>query len=681
MATRRINYPRAERDGFTRWIPSWKLVLGLFTAGGALAVLALTVLVVSTPIPAPNDISIANASIVYYADGKSEIGRIGEYNRVEVPLSEISIATQQAVLAAEDREFYTHSGFSLTGIARAVINNIQGGPSQGASTITQQYTKNAYLSSERSWERKLKELVLSIKLETSASKDEILSNYLNTVYFGRGAYGVQAAAEAYFGKKISVLNARESAMLAALLKSPEGFAPEKDFDRLKQRWQYVITSMHELGWMKTVDYEKAEFPKFLKRQTGNRLGGPTGYILENAKRAMFTLGYDEASLGVAGLSIVTTIDKSAQAAAVEAVLEEGPTTGTEGLRIGMVAVRPGTGEIVAMYGGPDYVTEPLNNATQAIAQAGSTFKPFALMAAMEQGYSLDTILPGKNGKVINGYKVNNYSRKSYEPVSLLQATQWSINTAYVQLAADVGIDNVMDVAYRAGIPRDAVGINRDLTFVLGTASPHVIDVANSYATFAARGVYSKPFMILRVTSPNGGLIYEGTPQTNTVFSQSATDSVNYALRQVVTAGTGYAALGVGRQVAGKTGTTDENKSAWFAGYSPDLATAVMFSKQDEAGNPISLSGTGGMSSVAGGSFPARIFTAFMRAALAELPDSRFSRPSVIPTISKSPGSPKPSTMAPTPTPSESVTPTEEPTPTDEPTPTPTDAQVPPPTSS
>ena len=664
-----IDYPREGRIGFTRWLPSWKLVLSLGLLATGLAAVALAYLVSTTPIPAPNEVAMSNATVVFYADGKREVGRIGDFNRVEVPLTEIPLAVQQAVLAAEDRDFYAHGGFSITGIGRALWNNVIGGSSQGGSTITQQYTKNAYLTSERSWKRKLKELVLSIKLETSSSKDEILANYLNMVYFGRGAYGVQAASRAYFGKDIQLLNVREAAFLAALLKSPEGFAPEKNLDRLKARWKYVVGQMREAGWLTPTDYDQAKFPEYKPRRTGNRLSGPPGYILAAVKKFLNGLGYDDASLGVAGLTIYTTIDKDAQDAAVAAVKSQGPKSNTEGLRIGLAAVRPGTGEIVAMYGGADYVTEPLNNATQAIAQAGSTFKPFALMAAMEQGYPLDYMLPGRNGKVIDGYKVRNYSKKSYQDVSLLQATQWSINTAFVQLASEVGIDNVMDVALRAGIPADTPGIDRNLTFVLGTASPHVLDVASAYSTFASEGIAAKPYLVSKVISPTAGVLFEAVPETKVVFAEGDSRKVNYALRQVVTNGTGYAALGAGRPVAGKTGTTDENKSAWFAGYTPDLAAAVMLIKQDENGLPISLSGTGGVESVAGGSFPARIFTAFIRGALEGKPEAKFKRPSAtaVPTISASPlpwWSPTPGA-----TPTDSATPTDPTVPTDLPTPT------------
>mgnify|MGYP006271961305 CR=1 FL=1 len=216
-----INYPRDDKTGLMRFVPSLKLLLGTGFTLGLFGSLALAYLVSITSIPTPNEISFANSTVVYYADGVHEIGRIGEYNRVQVDLAQIPADTQHAVLALEDRDFYNHSGFSITGIGRAVLNNLVGGSQQGGSTITQQYVKNAYLSSERSITRKVKELVLSIKLETSSDKDTIFANYLNTVYFGRGAYGIEAGAQAYFSKKVSELDVAESAFLASLLKSPE----------------------------------------------------------------------------------------------------------------------------------------------------------------------------------------------------------------------------------------------------------------------------------------------------------------------------------------------------------------------------------------------------------------------------------------------------------------------------
>lgn len=651
---RLINYPRAKRRGVARFIPSWKLVLGISSLLSVFAAIVFAILVVTTEIPAPNEISQARATVVLYSDGKSEVGRIGEYNRVEVDLIQIPVHTQQAVLALEDQGFYEHSGFSITGIARAIINNLTGGAEQGASTITQQYTKNAYLTSERTWIRKVKELVLAVKLETSESKDEILQNYLNTVYFGRGAYGIEAAARVYFNVSVENLDVAQSLMLASLLKSPEGFAPEVNPVRLQQRWVYGANQMRELGWITQNERDRLVFPDYKPRATGNRLSGTKGYILREVTKFLESQGYDESTLGISGLTVTTTLNKKAQNAAVRAVNQAGPKSNLEGVRIGLVALEPGTGKIVSMYGGPDYVTEPLNNVTQAVAQAGSTFKVYGLLSAMETGVSLDHILPGKSGTVVAGYKVNNYGGENFKNLTLLQATIHSVNTAYVQLAYEVGINNVIEAAYRTGLSRETLGVEENLTFVLGSASPRVIDVAESYATLAGNGVHAKPYLVSRVTLPNGGLFYEAEVEAENIFDPNVIASVNYALEQVVNYGTGMNARVAGAAIAGKTGTTDENKSAWFAGYSSSLTTVVMLTKQDANGNPISLNGTGGLGSVTGGSFPARIFAAFMKAALAEFPASPFIEPTATPTISPTPT--ESSTSSESPSPSSTSTP-------------------------
>lgn len=631
---------------------------GIITAGvGAflLGVMAFTFLVIRTPIPTPSDFAVAQTSIVYYADGETELGRLGEYNRTEVPLVKVPLHVQRAVLAIEDKDFYNHQGFSVIGYARAFFNNVTGGARQGGSTITQQYAKNAYLTQEQTYKRKLKELVLSVKLEMSASKDVILQGYLNSSFLGRGAYGIQAASRQYFAKDVSQLTIAEGAVLAALLKSPEGMTPEKRLDDLTARWNTVLDKMVEQGWLTPEKRKEQRFPVIIDRTNANTLSGPNGYAVDMVKRELVALGYDEASLGVSGLRVISTFDARAQVAAVRAVEKEGPTSGTDGLRIGMAAVRPGTGEIVAVYGGPDFATEPLNNATQAIGQAGSTFKPFALAAATEQGVTLDTILPGRSGTDVAGYKVTNYSNENYGPISLMFATEHSVNSAFVQLTFDIGVDTVMDAASRAGIPDDTPGLDRNLTFVLGTASPHPLDIANSYATFAARGLKATPFTIREVLGANGGVLYQTKVQTSQVFDEYVADTVNAALRRVVTNGTGFAAAKAGRPVAGKTGTTNDNMSAWFAGYSPDLAAAVMFVKEDDNGAPVSLRGTGGLSTVTGGSFPARIWTAFVKAALEGTPKTKFVQPQVvlpaptdIPTVDPS------ATATPTPTPTEST---------------------------
>jgi membrane peptidoglycan carboxypeptidase len=601
----------------------------IFVVLAALGVGAFALAVSLTTVPSPNEVSTSEATIVYWADGQTELGRLGEATRRSVALADVPLDAQHAVLAAEDRSFYEHGGISPLGIGRAVLNNLQGGSTQGGSTITQQYAKNAYLTQDRSWSRKAKELLLAFKLETVVSKDQILEDYLNTIYFGRGAYGIEAASIAYFGTTVENLDVSQAAVLAAVIKSPNGLAPEDNLPALKARWTYVLDSMVEQGWLTPQQRKAARFPEINEQRAGNRLGGQTGFLLQAVTDQLIDLGFDETEIQRGGLRITSTFDQAAQKAATIAVRKSGPDANTEGLRIGLAAVRPGTGEVVAMYAGKNFIDDQINNATREFAQAGSTFKPFALAAAFEQGVPLGTELNGDSPSTVNGYTFSNYGDKSYGPVTLLQATEFSINSAYVQLESEVGVDAVADTAIRAGVPETTPGLNLDsldLTFVLGTASPSGLSMANAYATFAASGVQAETTYIKSVLGFNGGLLYEYQPKTIAAFEPEIANSVSYTLNKVVTDGTAFAAQKLGRPAAAKTGTTDENKSAWFVGYTPQLATAVLMAKEDASGLPVSLSGTGGLDTVTGGSYPAAIWTAFMTAALQNEPVLQFAAP-------------------------------------------------------
>jgi len=610
----------------SHWLRNTILVLiGL----GAIAVGVFVLLVARTTVPTPNDLATSEATIVYWSDGTTEIGRLGDATRRSVALDEIPDDVQKAVLAAEDRAFYDHGGVSPLGVGRAIVNNVTGGSTQGGSTITQQYAKNAFLTQERSWDRKLKEALLAFKLETVVSKDEILGNYLNTIYFGRGAYGIEAASIAYFGVPVSELDVAQGAVLAAIIKSPSGLAPENDPAALEARWNYVLDGMVEQGWLTPKERKKLDYPKIKKQKAKDRLGGQTGFLLTMVEQQLKTLGFDDEEIQRGGLRITSTFDHDMQKAATAAVKAQGPKSGTEGLRIGLASVRPGTGEVVAIYGGRDFIDDQINNATRSFAQAGSTFKPFALAAATDKEVPLDSTWDGNSPATVDGYTFNNYSGKSYGEVTLLTATEDSINSAYVQLESSIGVDSVADAALRAGIPSDTPGLNLDqldLTFVLGTASPSGLDMATAYATFASRGTRAEPTVVTKVVGPNDGLLYEFTPQTAAAFDRDTADTVNYALTQVVENGTGFAAQALGRPAAGKTGTTDDNKSAWFVGYTPQLATAVLMAKENPDGLPISMAGTGGLESVTGGSFPAAIWSAYMKAALDGRPVKQFAPP-------------------------------------------------------
>ena len=622
MATKSRKPKRKVR----RILPSFRQLFVFALVGFGLAVLALSVSVRMAAVPAPSEISVAQTSILYYDDGVTELGRLGEANRVSVNMDQIPLLSQQAILAAEDRDFYNHGGFSIRGISRAIFTNLIGASGAGGgSTITQQYAKNAYLTQERTLSRKYKELVLSIKLETIVAKDQILNDYLNTIYFGRGSYGIATAANQYFDKNVVELNLSESALLAAIIQAPNGLSPEENLERLTNRWNYVLDGMATQGWITAEERSNVQFPTIIPSKAANTFGGPQGYLIEQVRQTMFEIGITEDQINLSGLRVITTFNKVAQDALFAAVLEEGPTENIEGLRIGVASVRPETGEVVAIYGGADYLVNQFNNATQMIGQAGSTFKPFTLAAALENNVTLASTFSGMNKTMVDNYEVVNYGDKSYgEQITLLSATENSVNSAYVQLANLVGREVVFEAAKRAGIPADTVGMEPNLAFTLGTTSPNVVDIAAAYATFASRGLQVSPSYIVSVTASSGEVIFKLSPKPVQAFSTDIADTVNYALQSVVTSGTGKAAKALGRPVAGKTGTTNENKSALFAGYTPELATAVMFVKDGPDGQPMSLAGTGGLTKVTGGSYPARIFTAYMKGALADKPVTNFA---------------------------------------------------------
>ncbi|ASY17877.1 transglycosylase domain-containing protein [Candidatus Planktophila versatilis] len=584
-------------------------------------------------IPDPNAYVNSQSTVIQYSNG-SEIGRVGTQNRQILPLAKIPLRLRYAVMAAEDRNFYANRAFSPTGIARALLNNLRSGDltGEGGSTITQQYAKTAFLSPSRTIQRKIKELVISLKLENALSKDQILENYLNTIYFGRGSYGVQTAAQQYFNRNAHQLSISQSAVIASILRAPGYYDPslsKENAVRLENRFAYVIQGMLDQKWITEAEAKDAKFPRVAPRTTSGQLSGPKGYIIDAVQKELSKLGFTQDQLLVGGYVIKTTLDQRAQQAAVDAVNKFTPADAPENLHTALVAIRPGTGEVIAMYGGKDYVVRQLNDATQSIALAGSTFKPFALIASLEAGIPMTSMWNGDSPQTFDDlgrpYEVSNYGDEGWGQVDLLTATQHSINTVFVPLGMKAGMDKVVDAARRAGIPENVAMIATP-SVALGVASPHVIDVANSYATFAAQGVYSKPYMVASVTGSNKGLLYQGKAQTQEVFTKEVMADLTYALKSVVNGGTGSAALALGRPAAGKTGTSQSNASAWFSAYTPQLAASVALFR-DSASE--SLNGIGGLTSVTGGTFPARIWTYFMKGALKDEPIMSFPAPANI----------------------------------------------------
>ena len=650
---RRFNYPRAGRGPIHRWIPSWRFVLGSFLFLFALGIGTVVTAYVTTKMPDPDEFTTAQSTTIYYSDGETVMGRLAEFNREIIGSDEIPQHMKDAIVAAEDRTFYDNAGVSPTGIMRAVMVNVRGGNRQGGSTITQQYAERYYLGETTDYVGKFKEAILALKLAQDQDKDTILANYLNTIYFGRNAYGIQTAAQAYFEVDAADLTVAQSALIAGIVPAPSAWDPALSPEKAESRWNYVVDGMVATGALTQAERDELTYPETVKIKKSNVLGGPKGYIIDEVKRELVAKSpISEEDLDKRGLKVITTIDHDVQQAAIDAV-EQLPEDKPENLQTAVVSIEPGLGAVRAMYAGEDFVTVQRNRATQDIAQAGSTFKPFTLVAALEDGLTLETRLNGNTGRNFEGFEspVRNFAGANYGTVSLLRATQDSVNTAYVDVNLQVTPEATRDVAIRAGIPENTQGLDTFPSNVLGTASVHPIDMAQAYSTFAAEGMRTEPFIVQSVTELDGALVYEGGTAPVREFEPEIMANTTYALTQVVEKGSGKTAREIGRPIAGKTGTSNENKSAWFVGYTPQLATAVALYQMGEDGSPEQITPFGGYSEITGSTVPLDVWTGYMAAALENEPIIDF------------PARPQVERPAPEPEPTETETeePTEEPT--------------------
>jgi membrane peptidoglycan carboxypeptidase len=641
-------------------------------AAFAFAVVLVGIAYASTSIPSPNSFATAQATTIYYKDGKTVMARFGNTSRIDVPLSKVPVPVRQAVLAAEDRNFYSEPGISPTGIMRAVWVDLRGGDiKQGGSTITQQYVKNAYLTSQRTFSRKFKEIFISVKLGNSRSKDEILEDYLNTIYFGRGAYGIQAAAHAYFGKDVSKLTPAQGALLASLISSPSLYSPDTNRPASKARFQYVVDGMQKRGWLTGTP----EYPKVIRQEhaRGAACVGPVGFICQAVQRSLAQHGFDEARLEAGGYRVVTTIDRKAQLAAQSAMADQGGTYQRGGLDKGregaMISVQPGDGAIRAMYGGseycpakkhPDSCTDLTGVASSYGRPAGSSFKPYTLVAALKSGISLDSTYNGPPSIEVNGSTINNSEGESCGVCTLTQALAESINTIFVPLAQDVGPDKVATAAHDAGIPK-SVKLSEVPVITLGVDDVSPLDQASAYATIAAQGVHADPYLVARVETQQRDVVYRSHKKTERVFDADVMADATYAMTKVLDCGSGGTACGkalIGRPSAGKTGTNGQkegNLDAWFVGFTPQLSTAVWYGNHDRK-KPVTHNG----GQLYGGDLPAAAWQQMMDTALAGAPVLSFPPPahvgtkqgSATPTVT---ATSVPSSAKPTPTPSVSTT--------------------------
>ncbi|MGY0069508.1 transglycosylase domain-containing protein [Streptomyces sp. QTS137] len=707
--------------GRIRRLFTWKKILGTAFGLCLLGMGAFIVLYMVIDIPEGNADAQQQSNVYKYSDG-SVMARDGEVNREVVDLSQVPKPVQRAFVAAENKTFYQDAGVDLKGTARGLLNTVSGKGAQGGSTITQQYVKNYYLTQEQTVSRKLQEVVISLKLDREKSKDYILAGYMNTSYYGRGAYGVQAAAQAYYQVDAEDLTVEQGAYLAALLQAPSQYdwavASDAGKKLVKNRWNYVLDNMVEEKWLDAAERSGLEFPVPKDPKGNPGQAGQVGYLVNEANAALKRRLVDEgtatdakeadALVDLGGWTVTLNIDKKKQKELEEAVRTQltGKLDAEErevdaDVQAGAVSVDPKTGAVVAMYGGEDYLKHFTNNATRPDYQPASTFKPVILAAAVEEQaktqdgrpIAANTVYDGTSKRPVeeNGTKVGfapeNEDDRDYGDITVQTAMNKSVNSVFAQMGVDVGMEKVMDTAGRLGM--DVEDLEAVPAQTLGSMGASPLDMAAVYATLDNHGKRTTPTLIKSAEHLNRTVTVPDAVGEQ-VISREAADTVTSVLTGVVDDGTAQASvrdnpLRDGQQVAGKTGTSDNNKSAWFAGYTPDLVTTVgLFGEDDKAPHPqVEMYGAGGQDRVNGGGFPAQIWAAYtfgvmektsrfdletdQGAAVAPPPSSSApASPPASPT--EEPTTEEPTTQAPT-----TEEPTEEPTtepPTEEPTTTP-----------
>ncbi|MGP1574200.1 transglycosylase domain-containing protein [Selenomonas sp.] len=571
------------------------------------------------------DIRPPASSHIYDINGNEIANVHAAENREPVKLSQIPQNLQNAFVAVEDNRFYEHMGIDPRGILRAVYANVTGRMiSEGGSTITQQLAKNAYLTQDRTIKRKIQEVFLALQIERQYTKQEILELYLNQIYFGQGAYGVQAAAQTYFGKNVEELDLNECAMLAGIPKSPNYYSPFNNFNAAQERKGIVLDQMEKYGYINHASARKAseEKPKLVNHKQEKDSTG--AYFIDYITQKVIDK-YGADAIYKEGLKIYTTIDMTMQKAAEEAA-HELPVQRTDGNGIqqpqmALVAIDPHTGYIKAMVGGRG--TDQFNRATMAERQPGSSFKPFVFAAALEENYSPDTIIDDSPIK-IGDWSPKNYSGNYSGKVTLRTVARYSLNVPTVKIAQKLGIEKPIYYAQEMGITTfvlDGERSDRNFATALGGLTKGVtpLEMTSAYGTFANKGIHVEPVAIVKILDRNGKVLEQAELKQKSVIKESSAASLTSMLQDVVQHGTGTHA-NIGRPAAGKTGTTDNYHDAWFVGYTPDLVAGVWVGNDDNTS----------LGMMTGGMAPAEIWKAFMQKVVAGTPAKNFDGVSYTP---------------------------------------------------
>ena len=560
-----------------------------------------------------NNMRPAVSSQVFDSQGKLITTLHSDQNRLPIDINKVPKNLQNAFIAAEDNRFYDHIGVDPIGILRAVVTNLTNrGIAQGGSTITQQLAKNAFLSQDQTLKRKIQEAILALELERKYSKKEILEMYMNQIYFGRGAYGIQTAAHTYFGKDVGDLTLAECAMIAGLPKSPNYYS--SSVNEATARKNVVVGQMEKYGYITPSQAEEAKKSSLdIKQKSTSNTTDETAYFIDYVTQEI-AQKYGDDALYKDGLKIYTTLDTDKQHAAVQAMRHLPEThTDDQGLtqpQGAIISIDPKTGHILAMVGGRGQ--DSFNRASMAVRQPGSAFKPFVYMTAMEHDMSPDTIMEDKKVEY-GGWSPHNADNSYQGRMPLWKALALSVNTVAVQLADKVGPSNVIANAKKLGIttlvedgsPNDDNLASAALGGLTKGVTP--LEMAAAYGAFANKGVYIKPTAIVKILDRNGNVLEDNSSdvQKTQVMSEKTAYEMTSMLEGVITRGTGTAAS-IGRPAAGKTGTTDDNHDAWFIGYTPDIVTAVWVG--DDTGSQ-------SLGEIYGGTVPAQIWHDYMASAV------------------------------------------------------------------
>ncbi|MER7900385.1 transglycosylase domain-containing protein [Streptomyces sp. NPDC096046] len=620
----RPRYPHADRTGWRRWAPSLRQWLGAALTFTGLMFVLLGSAYAATDIPQNlNSYATQQDNVYFWSDG-TPMARTGWVRRQAMPLKDIPEDVRDAVLAAENASFYSDPGISVTGLTRALWRTVGRGDTQGGSTITQQYVKNVYLSQDRSVRRKFTEAMIALKLDNRMSKDDILEGYLNTSWFGRGTYGIQRAAQAYYGKDVGELNVSEAAFLSSLLKGAGLYDPalsQANRARAVERWTWILDRMVDIGTLSKAERARYKaFPEPLERAPGFDTGKQSDYLLELAAQyAKKAAHISDKEFDFGGYQIYTTFDRKQESALTDAVSKarkqarkEDPAK-AKSLHFGAASVAA-DGRILAMHGGPDHRTQGYNESNATTVPAGSAFLPFVYAAALEHGVhktregaatevTPQTLYDGDDGIAVRtpegpywdrgGKQVTSHNdgKKSYGQISLSRALALSVNTPFMQLGMDTGLDKVRETAQRAGLLSSSFGPQVP-AMSLGSATPSAIRMASGYATFAAAGTHVEPYSVARITR-NGTEVALTKPASRRAVKANVAAAVQSALTDAFrTARPGAATT---TAVAGKAGTTQNDTAAWYVGTANSVSTAVVAYRIDLAKSlePLPLKGIAG----------------------------------------------------------------------------------------